>query len=151
VAERAATLIPAGFGVMLVHFPLIDGMGHEYGWLSPEQLSVAFRGDQALQTLLTAMDQAGLRDSTLLMITADHGGHETTHGYSLPDDMTIPWIAAGPGIRPGRLTSAINTTDTAATAAWALGLSLPAEWDGHPVLEAFGLPDPSQRTQPRCP
>jgi hypothetical protein len=30
--------------------------------------------------------------------------------------------------------------DTAATAAFALGLERPAEWDGVPVFEAFGLP-----------
>jgi hypothetical protein len=65
--------------------------------------------------------------------------------------MTIPWIATGPGIRAVRLMTPVNTTDTAATAAWALGLPLPAEWDGRPVLEAFGLPDPAERPQPRCP
>jgi hypothetical protein len=30
--------------------------------------------------------------------------------------------------------------DTAATAAFALGLPIPADWDGVPVYEAFGLP-----------
>jgi hypothetical protein len=30
--------------------------------------------------------------------------------------------------------------DTAATAAFALGLEIPYEWDGVPVYEAFGLP-----------
>jgi hypothetical protein len=30
--------------------------------------------------------------------------------------------------------------DTAATAAYALGLPIPPEWDGVPVYEAFGLP-----------
>lgn len=150
VAERAAALIPAGFGLMLVHFALIDGMGHEYGWLSPEQLNVTFRADEALQTLLAALDQAGLRDSTLTIVTADHGGHDTTHGSSLPEDMTIPWIASGPGIRPARLMSPVNTMDTAATAAWALGLTIPIEWDGSPVLEAFSLPDPAERPRLRC-
>jgi hypothetical protein len=29
--------------------------------------------------------------------------------------------------------------DTAATAAFALSLGIPPEWDGVPVLEAFGL------------
>jgi hypothetical protein len=30
--------------------------------------------------------------------------------------------------------------DTAATAAYALGLDIPAEWDGVPVYEALGQP-----------
>ena len=40
--------------------------------------------------------------------------------------------------------------DTAATAAYALGLPIPAEWDGVPVLEAFGLPA-AVRPQTVCP
>jgi arylsulfatase A-like enzyme len=54
--------------------------------------------------------------------------------------MTIPWIASGPGIQAGELTQSVYTMDTAATAAYALGLPIPADWDGVPVLEAFGLP-----------
>jgi hypothetical protein len=44
------------------------------------------------------------------------------------------------GIQPKQLTIQVNTMDTAATAAFALGLLLPPEWDGVPVYEAFGLP-----------
>jgi arylsulfatase A-like enzyme len=86
------------------------------------------------------LEARGLREETLFIITADHGGHDTTHGSSLAVDMTIPWIASGAGIKPRQLTSAINTVDTAATAAFALGLPIPAEWDGVPIYEAFGLP-----------
>ena len=115
-------------------------MGHEYGWLSPEQLSVAFRADESLGRILAELDARNLRNETLIIITADHGGHDTSHGSHMPEDMTIPWIAAGPGIRPGPLTTTVHTMDTAATATFALGLERPAEWDGVPVYEAFGLP-----------
>ena len=132
---------PQDFGVLFIHFATTDDMGHVYGWLSPEQLSVVFRADEAIGELLAALDTYGLRDETLLIVTADHGGHDTTHGSSMPEDMTIPWIASGPGIQAGELTTLIHTMDTAATAAYALGLPIPAEWDGVPVLEAFGLPE----------
>jgi arylsulfatase A-like enzyme len=115
-------------------------MGHVYGWLSSQQLSVAFRADQALGKLLAELDSRHLRVETLIIVTADHGGHDSIHGSSLPEDMTIPWIASGPGIRPGELTTTVHTMDTAATAAFALGLDIPSEWDGVPVYEAFGLP-----------
>lgn len=49
-----------------------------------------------------------------------------------------------PGIQPKPLTTLIHTTDTAATATFALGLDIPAEWDGVPVYEAFGLPIAAQ-------
>jgi predicted AlkP superfamily pyrophosphatase or phosphodiesterase len=150
IAARVAELIPQGFDLMFVHFPTPDWMGHEYGWLSPEQYSVLFRADEALQTMLNALQNAGMREDTLIIVTADHGGHGTTHGTSQLEDMTIPWIVAGPGVRHAVLPTNVNTTDTAATVAWALGLPLPQEWDGLPVLEAFGLPD-EVHPQPRCP
>jgi len=131
---------PADFGLMFVHFPTADWMGHEYGWLSGEQLSVLFRADQAIEKLVTELEARGLMSETLFIITADHGGHATTHGSSLYEDMTIPWIAFGAGIEPAALNSSITTIDTAATAAFALGLDIPAEWDGVPIYEAFGLP-----------
>ena len=135
---------PMDFGVLFIHFATTDAMGGVYGWLSPEQLSVVYRADEAIGELLTFLDTYGLRDETLLIITADHGGHKKTHGSSSPEDMTIPWIASGPGIQAGELTTSIYTMDTAATAAYALGLPIPAEWDGVPVYEAFGLPAAEQ-------
>ena len=59
IAARVAELIPQGFDLMFVHFPTPDWMGHEYGWLSPEQYSVLFRADEALQTILNALEGAG--------------------------------------------------------------------------------------------
>ena len=131
---------PENFGLLFIHFPTADWMGHEYGWLSPEQLSVLRRADEALGDLLAELDRRGLRDETLIIVTADHGGHDNTHGTKRPEDMTIPWVINGPGIQPNILPVPIETMDTAATAAWALGLPIPPEWDGIPVLEAFGLP-----------
>jgi hypothetical protein len=53
--------------------------------------------------------------------------------------MTIPWLAVGPGVLAGvTLTRTITTYDTAATALHALGLPIPARWDGQPVQEIFG-------------
>ena len=150
IAARVVELIPQGFDLMFVHFPTPDWMGHEYGWLSPEQLSVLFRADEALQTILNALDLAGMRDDTLIIITADHGGHYTSHGTNRTEDVTIPWIITGPGVWHQVLSTNINTTDTAATVAWALGLPLQPDWDGLPVLEAFDLPD-KPHDQPRCP
>jgi len=141
---------PRDFGVLFIHFATTDDMGDVYGWLSPEQLSVIFRADEAIGELLAALDTYGLRDETLLIITADHGGHDMTHGSSMPEDMTIPWIASAPGIQAGELITSMYTMDTAATAVYALGLPIPAEWDGVPVLEAFGLPVPAAKQSKGC-
>lgn len=140
VAKRLIEDFPENFGVLFVHFPLVDGMGHTYGWLSPQQVNVAYRADEALGLILAALDERGLRGETLIIVSADHGGHDTIHGSNLLEDMTIPWIASGTGIQPKQLTTQVHTLDTATTAAFALGLDIPTEWDGVPVYEAFGLP-----------
>jgi len=146
IAERLIADFPEDFNVLFVHFPLVDGMGHAYGWMSPQQMSVAFRADEALGLILAELDARGLRAETLIIITADHGGHDTTHGSSLREDMTIPWFALGPGVQPKQLATQVHTMDTAATAALLLGLPMPPEWDGVPVYEAFGLPIERQST-----
>jgi predicted AlkP superfamily pyrophosphatase or phosphodiesterase len=140
VMEGLLGAFPQDFSLLFIHFATTDDMGHVYGWLSPEQLSVIFRADEALGMLLAELDARNIREETYIIVTSDHGGHDDTHGSSLPEDMTIPWIVSGPGILPGRLATQVHTMDTAATAAHALGLPIPAEWDGVPVTEAFGLP-----------
>jgi predicted AlkP superfamily pyrophosphatase or phosphodiesterase len=139
-----------GFDVAFLHFPTADWMGHEYGWLSPEQLSVLRRADEAIGSLMTALDESGLREGTLFIFTSDHGGQDQAHGSRRPEDMTIPWIVNGPGVVPGVIEAPVNIIDTAATAAWALRLPLPPEWNGLPVSEAFGESGPP-RPEPRCP
>lgn len=139
LAEVAVAAIADGFDVLFVHFPGPDAAGHNYGWMSETYLGTVANTDEAVGRILDALDAAALRDSTLILVTADHGGHGELHGSSLPEDMTIPWIAAGPGVVPGlTLRSPVTVYDTAATALWALGLSLPDDMDGNPVLEAFG-------------
>lgn len=147
ITDQIIQDFPANFGLMFIHFPTADWMGHEYGWLSGEQLSVLYRADQALGNLLTELEARGIRDETLLIVSADHGGHDSTHGSSRAEDMTIPWIASGAGVRPSQLEAQITTIDTAATAAFALNLPIPPQWDGVPVYEAFGLPTEKMPTQ----
>ena len=149
IIDRLIEEFPQDFGLLFIHFPTPDGMGHSYGWLSSQYLSVLFRADEAIGILLAELEARNLRGETLIIITADHGGHATTHGSSMPEDMTIPWIALGPGVQPKQLTTTVHTMDTAATAAFVLGLGIPAEWDGVPVYEAFGLP--VERESVQCP
>ncbi len=141
IQDLAIQQVKQGFNLMFVHFPDGDLAGHEDGWMSNQQLKAYAKNDKALGLILDALKQNGAYDSTIIIITSDHGGHDTTHGDNIPADMTIPWIISGPRVKPGQLIATqVNTMDTAATAAFVLGLPLPPEWDGAPVLEAFGLP-----------
>jgi arylsulfatase A-like enzyme len=108
--------------------------------MSYDQRAVFRTLDGLFGKLIAALDDNGMRDSTLIIVTSDHGGHDTTHGLNIPEDMTIPWIIAGPGIQPMQLSTDVQIMDTAATAAYALHLQMPVDWQGVPVTEAFGLP-----------
>jgi len=139
LAKHAAAAIADGFDVLFVQFPGPDDAGHASGWMSPDYLAMVAQTDRAIGRTLGALDAAGLRAGTLILLTADHGGHDRTHGSSSLPILTIPWIVAGPGVVAGaRLSPAVAIYDTAATAMWALGLDLPPELDGRPVVEVFG-------------
>ena len=139
VAGEAASYIAAHRpNLCLIHFPDPDSAGHIYGWGSPQQIRAFARSDEALKTVLGAIERAGIRDRSVVILTADHGGTGRRHGSASPEDRNIPWIAWGAGVRPNhRIMQPVHTTDTAATALWLLGLPRPASFDGRPVVSAF--------------
>jgi arylsulfatase A-like enzyme len=129
-------------GLTFIHFADVDAAGHAKGWGSPEQLEQIERTDVHLAEIFAALDRAGLRESTVVILSADHGGAGRTHGADDPRSRHIPWIAVGPGVRAGfDLTQMaaleVNTEDTCATACWLLGLAQQPYFDGKPVLAAF--------------
>ena len=73
-----------------------------------------------------------------IVVQADHGGHDRTHGTDSPEDMAIPWIAAGPAIRRNyRIAASVSLLDTAPTLARVLGIAPHAEWEGRIIEEIF--------------
>jgi len=70
-----------------------------------------------------------------------------TLDISLPIDMTIPWVIAGPSVRPGLvLSQPVRVYDTAPTAAAVLGLPVPPSMEGRPIAEALFADTPSRAT-----
>lgn len=123
---------------LFVYLGVTDEIGHQYGWMSPEYLEAIAVADQAIATVLAALDQHGYRESTTCIIQSDHGGHDQTHGTDRPEDMTIPWIISGAGIRAGQtLTTPVHITDTAATIAHLLRIAPARDWTGKVIQEAF--------------
>ncbi|MBL8078966.1 MAG: alkaline phosphatase [Anaerolineales bacterium] len=143
IMNSAIEEIAAGFDLMFIHFGSPDNRGHKYGWMSDAYLKALRDGDAALGLLLPALDQYGIRDSTLIIVTSDHGGHDRGHVGTVIEDLLIPWVAYGPGVKAGQLTNPVSIMDTGPTIAYALELPFQAEWDGFPVYEAFGLPAPA--------
>lgn len=125
-----------GTSIMLVHLPNVDQNGHLYGWMSEEYLLRVGMADAATGLLLHEATAA--HRNVTVIITADHGGVDNNHGAPVPLNTTIPWVIKGPAIQEGiELSTPIRTMDTAATAAYILGLEFPTEIEGKPILEAF--------------
>lgn len=141
VAEAATKMIrDHAPQVFFVHLPEVDGAGHSYGWGSPEQMAAIAGADRALAAILEAMRQKGVLDSTLVIVSADHGGAGKTHGADDARSRHIPWIASGHGVRRNfDLTTdaslEVRTEDTFATACWVLGIEPPLAVEGRPVKE----------------
>ena len=134
-AGEVARVFAAGLpDFTFVYFGTVDTAGHHYGWMSDGYLGQLETVDAALGTVLGA-----LPSDAVVVLQSDHGGHERNHGTDLPEDLTIPWMAAGPGIRPGYTIDApVSLLDTAPTIARLLGLAPHHEWEGRCVEEIFG-------------
>lgn len=66
--------------------------------------------DAALAVLQDAAKKAGILEESVFIMTADHGGHDKTHGSNSPEDMTIPWIVSGKGVKAGFVITVPVTT-----------------------------------------
>lgn len=123
---------------MFVYSGMVDEIGHQYGWMSPQYLETIANADAAIGLLLSRAEEAGLLSETAVLVTADHGGHAQAHGSDIPEDMSIPWLLSGPGVKQGYvLGSPVRIIDTAPTIAYLLGLPVPEVWQGRPIVEAL--------------
>lgn len=124
--------------LVFLHVADVDDAGHRHGWMTVRQLQAVEHVDGAIGLFLKALEDLKILNESVIIVTADHGGHGRIHGTDDPRDMTIPWILWTPDIEIGReLTQPIRIYDTAATVLAALGLVIPSDWLGVPVLEAF--------------
>lgn len=139
VAEIAAKcIVEKKPNLCFIHFADPDGAGHKYGWGMIEQRKAFADVDTALGVIRDAIAKAGILRDSVIIISADHGGHDKTHGSTSLEDMHIPWIIWGKGVkRDYEIPRRVSTCDTAATALWLLNVPLPEEMDGKPVTQAF--------------
>ena len=138
MTDVAGYLQDARPNLLFIHLTDPDAAGHSAGWMTPEYGRAVLTADAAIDRLLGVAERAYGAGNFSLIVTADHGGHGTGHGTKDPQDVTIPWIAWGEGVRRGVLDeTAIRTMDTAATVLWLLGLDEQTDWLGQAVTHAY--------------
>ena len=92
--------------------------------------------DSQIGRILSALDDLGLRDDTLVFFESDHGDMTGAHGGSIDkgflyeEAMRVPMIAAGPGIRSGvRTKELVYNMDILPTAMDMLDMPIPETVD----------------------
>lgn len=143
-AARVGELKP---NLCFIHFRDPDTAGHAHGVNSKEKRKAFEDCDAAIKIIKDAITDAGLGKQSVILITSDHGGHDVknkegkmvgTHGSAETDDVVIPWIAWGKGVRKDfTITKPVVLYDTAATALWLLDVPVPESFWGRPVTSAF--------------
>lgn len=124
--------------VLLIHFPDTDWAGHEHGWGSKAQLDEVARCDAHIGSIVKALKELGMWEGTLLVITADHGGHGRGHLGNDERDLIIPLIFSGGAVKQrGELKGAVSICDVAPTIAFALSLPMPEEWSEKVIKSIF--------------
>lgn len=139
VAETAAHYARrVEFDLLFVYFGWTDECGHRTGWMSDAYLEAVRNADACLGVVLAELERLGRAEETVTLVLSDHGGHERTHGTDSDDDMLIPWVLHGSGVRAAAaLDEPIRIYDTCVTLAHVLGLEPSREWEGRVVREAF--------------
>ena len=115
------------------HLP--DCYGHKCGWGTPEFTNACVNVDRNLGKLAKFLDESGMRDDTLIVLVADHGGDGKKHGMAQANCFDIPFLVSGPAVKDGfRLREPVLLADTAPTILAALGYEIPEAWRGRPAV-----------------
>jgi len=95
------------------------------------------RADEGVAQLIRGLDELGLLEDTLVVVTADHGEEfgehgRFAHGHSLFEELVqVPLIFWSPsGLEPYQSNAAFHQVDFLPTALEALGLEPPGDLDG---------------------
>ena len=103
--------------------------GHDNGWMTQPYLD---RIHTAVDNIRRVLDCCG--DEYTVIVTADHGGHDRTHGSDAPEDTTIPMFYIGKSFEAGKRFPGGSILDIAPTIAKIMGITPAPEWEGTPVI-----------------
>jgi predicted AlkP superfamily pyrophosphatase or phosphodiesterase len=125
--------------LLFIDFNDVDETGHKYGHgNTPEYISAIERVDQSIGKIVKAVKKAHMLESTVFVIIADHGGIGHGHGGNTPQEVNVPFVFSGAGIKKGHhIKSYVNNYDLPVTIAKMLNAKVPDCWQGKVVSEIF--------------
>lgn len=124
--------------LLAVCFDNPDHVGHKIGHDTPAYYEKLKELDGYVARIVAAVEQAGMLDETIFIVTADHGGIEKGHGGKTMNEMQTPFIISGKNIKKGlEFRESMMQYDVAATMAYIFGLQQPQVWIGRPMTQVF--------------
>ncbi len=101
----------------------------------------ALQADACLGQFLDELSKLGIRDKTLLFVTADHGQADTGwHPINAEDAWAMPLVVVGPGVRAGQRFDYSEQIDIVPTLCYLMGVKTPPNTDGRVLAEALVAP-----------
>ncbi|MCR5041079.1 MAG: alkaline phosphatase [Clostridia bacterium] len=113
--------------LMFVQLDDVDGAGHGYGSKSDEYFEAIKVADAQLGRIYDSIVANGLLDTSLIIVTADHG-HTLTGGHggiTLRESQVMIAIAGKTVVAGGKLDAGTRNRDIADIALYALGVETP--------------------------
>ena len=107
-----------------------DMAGHNCGWMSEQYMAAMENSFNNIRKLYDA-----LPDDYVIIVTADHGGHDRTHGTELNEDMIIPIMVLSKNEKIELDFTNASIKDIAPTVTGLLGVSPDDEWEGKCLLK----------------
>jgi len=106
--------------------------------------SVTFM-DEQVGRVVDELGRLGLRESTAIVFTTDHGYHLGEHGFwqkgNLHEEVVrVPLIFSVPGMKPGRSSSLVELVDFYPTCTEILGLPTPESLQGKSLIPILKNP-----------
>ena len=107
--------------------------------------------DEQVGRIVDELDRLGLRDSTAIVFTSDHGYHLGDHTYWQKADVheqvtRVPLIIATPDQKPGHSGSMVELVDIYPTVSELTGLKVPQKAQGKSLVPI--LNDPKSEVKP---
>ena len=116
-----------------------DHVGHAIGHDTEALYAKLTQLDGWIGEILDAIEQAGIMDKSIIILTSDHGGIGKGHGGRTMEEMETPFVIYGKGVRKGYCFDDISVMqfDVASTMAYIFNLKQPQAWFGRPVKSIF--------------
>lgn len=140
LGEKASQYIKEKHPALVaVCFDNPDHVGHADGHDTPAYYAKLKELDTYVGQIVQAVEEAGMKDNTIFIITADHGGINKGHGGKTMNEMETPFIISGKNIRKGLCFDDISMMqyDVASTIAYIFNLKQPQVWIGRPMKNVF--------------